>query len=658
MKACCYLLLLSLIVGAALAGPAAAQTNLAGKWQGRLEVAPGKTLTIQFVFASAPGGGYSAVVTSPDDGAIKNVPANNVTFMDNRLTIDVPKLSGGYVGTLRDGVLSGEWSQEGAKLPLSLKPFETPTLTRADSDVLRGEWFGTLNSGGGTVTIVLRFNNGADGALRAVFDVPEQGVKDWDAKDVALDDGHFSVEMPRPRAKVTGMLKGDQIVGEWHQGGNSVPLTLKKARYVAAANYLDLPAAASEQLEGRWRGTLNNLPVIVSFETDAQGRTQGSFNSTQQGLINPIKEAALAGTTLTFTVSYGATYKAELAGDTLTGEWTQAGFPKPLPLVLKRGKDAAPIAQELTAKAAAPYLGIYWGEPFQKPQFVVFREGRLELELPWRTVRVLQKTPDEHTWSYAVRPENLVKFHRDGAGPATAMELRQDRTTTLPRFEPEKGLPSVDELFARRPDLPHAKKLGALGTIRMSGGIERTTSQEKGSFEVLSAGDEHSRVKLNMDGGEVQQIVAGKRVWMQPQPSSPAQEMPEGMARATRLAGWLLASGDWRDEFKQARVLKRVELDGKPVFLVHAAPEKGRQRLVYLDVGNGLTLEYDEVYEIPGAGLVGCEVRFADYRDIEGVQIPFKIEVKYAERKLGTWTYQTEKIETHLKLDKDPFTIK
>ena len=53
---------------AALAGPAAAQTNLAGTWQGRLEVAPGKTITIHFVIAAAPGGGYSAVVTSPDDG--------------------------------------------------------------------------------------------------------------------------------------------------------------------------------------------------------------------------------------------------------------------------------------------------------------------------------------------------------------------------------------------------------------------------------------------------------------------------------------------------------------------------------------------------------------------------------------------------------------
>ena len=661
MKTFCYSLLLSLML-AVLAGPAVAETNLVGTWQGRLEAAPGTTLTIQFVIASKPGGGYTAAVTSLDSDALKNVSAESVTFADSRLTIDVPKLSGGYAGTLRNGVFEGEWSQEGAKLPLSLKPLETQALKRTDIDVLRGEWFGKFTPGSAELTMVLSFSTGTDGALRAVFSVPEQGVKDWETHDVTLDDGHFSVELTKPRARVTGMLKSDQIVGQFHQQGNSFPLTLKKGRYIVP---LDLPAAASAQLKGRWSGTLNSLPVIVSFETDASGRTQGFFDSTRQGRKFPITKAALAGTTLTFAVAYGATYKAELAGDKLTGEWTQAGFSKPLPLVLTRGEKsaAAPISQDMTPEAAAPYLGLYWDEQRQRPQIVVLYKSRLAIELPMRTLRELEKTTEEHVWSYVANPENLVKFHRDGAGPATAMELRQNQTATLPRFEPEKGLPSLDELLARRPDFERAKKLGALGILRMSGSIERTTTPAKGSFEVLSSGDERSRTKINLDGAEAHVVVAGNRAWMQPQASSPVQEMPEDMGRATRLAGWLLATGDWRDEFKQARVLKRVDLDGKPVFLVHAAPEKGHQRLVYLDTENGLTLGYDQVFVLPGVGIVGCEVRFADYRDVEGVQIPFKNTVKYTTvtasvPKLGTWTYQVEKIESRLKLDKDPFTIK
>ena len=138
----------------------------------------------------------------------------------------------------------------------------------------------------------------------------------------------------------------------------------------------------------------------------------------------------------------------------------------------------------------------------------------------------------------------------------------------------------------------------------------------------------------------------------------PVQELPEPMAKALRLNGWLLATGGWRGEFEQAHVFKRVVLDGRPVFLVHAAPAQGRQRLIYLDTENGLTLGYDEVQDVPGIGMVGCEVRFFDYRDIEGVQIPFRVTEKYPTPMLGTSTYQIEKIETRLTLKKDPFAIK
>jgi hypothetical protein len=192
----------------------------------------------------------------------------------------------------------------------------------------------------------------------------------------------------------------------------------------------------------------------------------------------------------------------------------------------------------------------------------------------------------------------------------------------------------------------------------MTGSAELTVGAQKGSFELLSAGDDQSRLKLNINGGEFQQITAGNRAWMQPQASSPIQELPEAMARSTRLAGWTLTTGDWRGEFREARVLKRVELDGQPAFIVLAAPEKGRQRLIYVHADSGLTLGYDEVYALPNMGMVGCEVRFSDYRDVDGVQIPFKSTVKYPTPLLGAQIYQVEKIETRLKLDRDPFTIK
>ncbi len=319
---------------------------------------------------------------------------------------------------------------------------------------------------------------------------------------------------------------------------------------------------------------------------------------------------------------------------------------------------SAPIDQRVTAEMASPFLGLYWLEPRQRPMIVVLDKDRLALEIPWQGLVELKKAGEKDVWSLVPAPGNSVKFHRELGKPATAFDLRRNNTVTLQRFEPTKDLPTLDELFKRRPDQQRARNLGTLGVIRMSGSVELTVSQGKGSFELLAAGDEHSRLQLKVNGAEIRQVVAGGRAWMQSLASSPLQEMPEAMASSTRRAGWLLATGDWRGEFKQARVLRRIELDGKPAFIVHAAPEKGRHRLIYLDAENGLTLGYDEVFDLPGIGMVGSEVRFADYRDIEGVQIPFKATVKYPTPLLGTQTYQVEKVETRLKLDQDPFTVK
>jgi hypothetical protein len=332
-------LLHSLLLSLALIGAASAQTKLPGTWQGRLEVAPGKTLAIHFVLTEKAGGGYTAVVTSPDEGAIKNVPAKSVDFTADKLKIDVPSLSGGYVGTLRNGVFEGEWTQEGSKLPLSLKPYKTPTMTKAGLDTLRGEWFGKITGPGGTVTIVLRFADDAKGVLKPSFDVPEQGVKDWEAANVVLDEGNFAIDLPKPQAKVKGILKGDQIVGEWTQLGLATPITLKKGKYVPVVGHFDIPAATYGQVKGRWTGSLNGLAVAVRFEVDAQGRQIGFFDSLQQNLLNiPITEAAVTGTKLTFTLGFGGKFTGELAAGKMTGEWNQPGLPKPLPLELTRDK--------------------------------------------------------------------------------------------------------------------------------------------------------------------------------------------------------------------------------------------------------------------------------------------------------------------------------
>ncbi|HZF29496.1 MAG TPA: hypothetical protein VE907_10280 [Gammaproteobacteria bacterium] len=326
-------ILYALLASAAFAMSAAAQTDVAGTWQGELAPAPGSKLKIQFVISGAPGA-YAAVVTSPDSGAIKDVKAASVTFADGKLAVAVPALSGGYAGTLRNGAIEGEWSQEGQKLPLNLRPYASPTLTKAEMDALRGEWVGKLTTSGIELPIVLRFSDAGDGTFKGMLDSPDQNARDIPLIELALDGGEFSAKVPLIRGEYKGKLQGEELAGVWTQIGSPMALTLKKGKYVAPSHDLDLPAAAREVLVGRWRGTLGPLEVIVRFETGEGGRIKGLFDVPAQNVKDfPITEATLSGAKLTFRITViGAEFAGDVGGGKMTGEWKQLGMTNPLTL--------------------------------------------------------------------------------------------------------------------------------------------------------------------------------------------------------------------------------------------------------------------------------------------------------------------------------------
>ncbi len=67
--------------------------------------------------------------------------------------------------------------------------------------------------------------------------------------------------------------------------------------------------------------------------------------------------------------------------------------------LLLGGTAAAPVTQDLTSEAAAPYLGLYSIEPLQKPLIVVLDRNHLALEIPWQGLSELKKEQEQNVWS-------------------------------------------------------------------------------------------------------------------------------------------------------------------------------------------------------------------------------------------------------------------
>jgi len=318
-----------LLAFVALAGGGAlAQEDLSGTWAGKLAVAPGNELNIHFALTRQANGSYGAVLTSPDSGAIKNVAANAVTFSADRLTITVDALSGSFEGQLQNGSFAGRWRQEGTDFPMQLSRYTAPVLTQAAKDTLKGSWVGALEIPGGKLTIVARFETNAAGEFVAFLDSPDQGANGLPVTDVMLADGKLTFRIPRVQGEYSGTLEGDRMTGTWKQGPQGLPLELKKGEYKPAVAALSLDTGAMVTLTGSWRGKVDSprgpLTLVVRFET-ADGKPVAFIDSPDQGAAGiPVTEATFANGKLAFKVAVvRAEYTGDVAGRTITGQWTQ-----------------------------------------------------------------------------------------------------------------------------------------------------------------------------------------------------------------------------------------------------------------------------------------------------------------------------------------------
>ena len=350
----------ALVIAAAMLLPAAplvvhagAAPELAGVWQGKLDVDAKTSLTVQFTFSKGSNGAYTAVLNSPDNPALKDTAVSGVSWDGTNLKLQVPSLSGSFAGALKGSSIGGQWTQPGGTLPLALAPYQKPVMSAANTKSLTGSWSGVLTVAQGvTQNVNIQFKPAAGGGIEGVFSLPDQGAN-LPFKDVVFENGEVSMKIPQQQLVLDykGKLAGDTITGKLKVPNpavppDGIPLNLKRGEYKAVAAVLKLSPESFALLKGKWQGQLEVpnaqtgqkqvLTLILRFEANAKGEYLAYVDSPDQkalGLV--VNEATLADGKLSVKIPVvRGEYNATLAGKTLTGEWAQGGGK--LPLVMTR----------------------------------------------------------------------------------------------------------------------------------------------------------------------------------------------------------------------------------------------------------------------------------------------------------------------------------
>ena len=97
-----------------------------------------------------------------------------------------------------------------------------------DTEVIQGDWVGTLNLGGTSLRIVFHINTDEEGLLSATLDSPDQGATGIPTSMVQFTEGALTIEVASIGGAYSGELNKESITGTWKQGGGSLPLELER----------------------------------------------------------------------------------------------------------------------------------------------------------------------------------------------------------------------------------------------------------------------------------------------------------------------------------------------------------------------------------------------------------------------------------------------
>lgn len=332
----------------------AAQTNLAGNWEGTLDTGGG-TFHIVWHAVAAPDGTLTSTFDNIDQN-ILGIKVKNLALKGSDLTMsvddtvsingqDVP-IRGDFAGKLSsDGnEVDGTWTQtepEQPAAPIKLKRAAaqpSSSATSASRPGVVGDWSGTLNAGPAKLRLLLHIKAAQDDTFSGTLDSLDQGANDIPISTVEFKDGKLNLNVAAVNGTYEGTLNKDatEITGTWTQG-QPLELSFKRAEPQAAAP----KAAAPSDIDGSWTGKLEtpsaNLTLnlkITNMDTGLAAEIQSPDQSPNWA---PATSIARDGDKLTITFNaFAATYEGKISADhtNIEGHFTQAG--NELPLVLKK----------------------------------------------------------------------------------------------------------------------------------------------------------------------------------------------------------------------------------------------------------------------------------------------------------------------------------
>ena len=233
----------------------------------------------------------------------------------------------------------------------------------------------------------------------------------------------------------------------------------------------------------------------------------------------------------------------------------------------------------------------------------------VELAQAWQEVAPIP-TPSASGRTAATRPQ--LKAQIVDVPPASG-----------PTFIDNTPLPTLDAVLAKYVAAIGGRDANRKITSRVSKGrVDVPGVSFGGKVEVYAKAPNKSLTVMNVEPiGLVKHGFDGRTGW---------NSSVDGLDVANGMDAAALVDADFYREIKLPELYGRMKLLGKTkagfreVYMVEATPRGGTPENFYFDIESGLLVRRD-LSRPTSRGLVRAEIYFSDWREIDGVKIPFKM---------------------------------
>jgi zinc protease len=188
----------------------------------------------------------------------------------------------------------------------------------------------------------------------------------------------------------------------------------------------------------------------------------------------------------------------------------------------------------------------------------------------------------------------------------------------------------VDQILARYTEAVGGQAaIDRVTSYKAEGTVETSVWREPGTFETWGK-DPHKTLSVIEFPriGTLKKGFDGETRWVQTPAGTFSDESPKQMAEVERDAE-VYRAGKIRNLYQSMSLQGKARLNGRDVYVVEGKPVKGPTEKLFFDADNGLLLRWDMVRRNPQRGNIFVKVHLDDYKEVDGVKVPFKVRFAF-----------------------------